>query len=148
MVWPPPPRKGKSAVLQGKRPGVQGKMWPKYRYWFSYLKVRGGSLPSNSWPPCSHFVFCKRKQVRTGFWGVVLPYLPVGKKFTDCCLVWSWLKLTKLDQAWLNLTKNWLSLTKNWLSLTEIWWKLAKLSSRRLGKSINIDFHSPQIFTN
>ena len=22
-------------------------MWPKYRYWFSYLKVRGGSLPSN-----------------------------------------------------------------------------------------------------
>ena len=37
----------KSAVLQGKGPGVQGTMWPKYRYWFSCLKVRGGSLPSN-----------------------------------------------------------------------------------------------------
>ena len=34
----------KSAVLQGKRPGVQRKRWPQYRYCFSCLKVRGGSL--------------------------------------------------------------------------------------------------------
>ena len=35
----------KSAVLQGKRPWRTGKRWPKYRYCFSCLKVRGGSLP-------------------------------------------------------------------------------------------------------
>ena len=29
-----------------KGPGVQGKRWPKYRYCFSCLKVKGGSLPS------------------------------------------------------------------------------------------------------
>ena len=28
-------------------PGVQGKRWPKYRYCFACLKVRGGSPPSN-----------------------------------------------------------------------------------------------------
>ena len=42
-------------ILQKKRrttaqkgPGGQGKSWPKYRYCFSCLKVRGGSLPSKS----------------------------------------------------------------------------------------------------
>ena len=39
----------KSAVLQGKRPGIQGKKWPKYRYCFSCLRVQGGSLPSKFW---------------------------------------------------------------------------------------------------
>ena len=40
----------KSAVLQGKKgPGVQGKRWPKYRYRFSSLKVRGGPLPSKKY---------------------------------------------------------------------------------------------------
>ena len=39
----------KIAVLQGKRPwGIQEKRWPKYRYCFSCLKVRGGSLPFES----------------------------------------------------------------------------------------------------
>ena len=36
----------------------------------------------------------------TKFLGVVLPHLPVGKKFVPFCLVWSaesWQKLTKLD---------------------------------------------------
>ena len=42
----------KSAVLQGKRPGVQGKKWPKYRYSFSYLRVKGGSLPSKELLMC------------------------------------------------------------------------------------------------
>ena len=36
----------KSAYYREKGPGVQGKRWPKYRYCFSCLKVRGGSLPS------------------------------------------------------------------------------------------------------
>ena len=31
-----------------KGPGVQGKRWPKYRYRFSCLKVRGGPLPSKT----------------------------------------------------------------------------------------------------
>ena len=33
-----------------KGPGVQGKRCPKYRYCFSYLKVRGGPLPSKKGP--------------------------------------------------------------------------------------------------
>ena len=41
----------KSPVLQEKGPGVQGKKWPKYRYWFSRLRVRGGSRPSNGGGP-------------------------------------------------------------------------------------------------
>ena len=33
-----------------KGPGVQGERWPKYRYCFSCLKLRGGSLPSKVCP--------------------------------------------------------------------------------------------------
>ena len=36
----------KCCTTAKKGPGVQGKSWPKYRYCFSCLKVRGGSLPS------------------------------------------------------------------------------------------------------
>ena len=37
----------KGPYYREKGPGVQGKRWPKYRYCFSCLKVRGGSPPSN-----------------------------------------------------------------------------------------------------
>ena len=40
---------GKAPYYKEKGPGVQGKRWPKYRYCFSCLKVRGGSLPSKFW---------------------------------------------------------------------------------------------------
>ena len=48
----------KSPVLQGKRPGIQSKRSPKYRYCFSCLKVMGGSRPSKS-----KFLCCCRASV-------------------------------------------------------------------------------------
>ena len=36
----------KAPYYREKGPGVQGKRWPKYRYCFSCLRVRGGSRPS------------------------------------------------------------------------------------------------------
>ena len=38
----------KPTYYREKGPGVQGKRWPKYRYCFSCLKVRGGPLPSKT----------------------------------------------------------------------------------------------------
>ena len=48
-----------------KGPGVQWKSWPKCRYCFSCLKVRGGSLPSKKWWTPAHST--NQKSCSTGF---------------------------------------------------------------------------------